>query len=77
MDIATQPDGSANEEQGASPASGPSDEMAEADVANGEQPERPEQPASKQHSAYERDRTDHEPTGASRDDTRAGDEPAE
>jgi hypothetical protein len=68
MDIATQPD-RPPDEPGGSPAADPSEEMAEADVANGEQPERPEQPGSKERSAYERDRTDHEPAGGTGDDS--------
>ena len=48
-----------------------SDEMARADVANGE---RPEQPVSDGHSAYERERTDHHPVGEGQADTNRSEE---
>jgi hypothetical protein len=76
MEIASQPDRSADEEPTRSTASNtsesdrteeemadPSEEMAKADVANGE---RPEQPVSQEQRTYERQRTDHEPKGEQR-----------
>jgi len=41
----------------------PDHDMASADVANGE---RPEQPESSEHAAYERERTDEHPVGDDR-----------
>jgi hypothetical protein len=41
----------------------PDQDMASADVANGE---RPEQPESSEHAAYERERTDEHPVGDER-----------
>ena len=41
----------------------PDHDMASADVANGE---RPEQPESSEHAAYERERTDKHPVGDER-----------
>jgi hypothetical protein len=61
MDDTSQPDRRDDDKSTTHQASDRSDEMAKADVANGE---RPEQPESKQHSRYERDSTDDERTGA-------------
>ena len=73
MDDATQPDRRTDDNSTTTRPSDRSDEMAKADVANGE---RPEQPESKEHSTYERDRTDHQPAGAAsneQDDTEQDD----
>jgi hypothetical protein len=61
MDDTSQPDRRDDDKSTTHQATDRSDEMAKADVANGE---RPEQPESKQHSRYERDSTDDERTGA-------------
>jgi len=48
-----------------------SDEMATADVANGE---RPEQPVSPEHSAHERRRANHHPVGEEQAESNRSDE---
>ncbi len=61
MEMTAHPDQPADDESRA--GNSPSEDMAKADVANGE---RPEQPESDGHSAYERERTDHQPAGEGR-----------
>jgi hypothetical protein len=72
MVMSARPDQPTGDE--ASTDSSPSGEMAKADVANGE---RPEQPESDGHSAYERERTDHDPAGEGRSRSRESDQTSE